>query len=215
MLFRSTNSKARTLGEAATANVYIPLRDHIEDLSKDMAGITLVVRGRGNAAGLTTALLSQIRAIDPALAIFDVKTIETHLERALFLPRLSALIFGMCGAVALAISTIGLYGVISFTVARRTKEIGIRMALGAEKGRVVGMIVGNGLVLSGIGMVIGVAAALALSRLAASLLYGVSTTDGVTFVGVPALLAMVAMIAAWIPARRAAGRNPVEVLRHD
>ena len=208
------DSKIRTIGEDPRACVYLPLQEYYGQ-EDSLMGFALLARTRGPSARFTEPLREQIRALDPALAIFDVKTIETHLEQAMLPPRLAAILFGLCGAVALLISTIGLYGVISFTVARRTKEIGIRIALGAERGRVIGLILRGGLTLAAIGIVIGTGAAFALSRVAASLLYGVSTTDAITFIGVPLLLLTIALGAAWFPARRAASLDPLRTLRYE
>jgi len=113
------------------------------------------------------------------------------------------------------ISIIGLYGVVSFAVARRTREIGIRMALGAARSQVLGMVLKQGLRLAGMGCAIGVAMALAISRVAASLLYGISAVDWVTFLLTPLLLIAVALVACLIPARRAAGLNPIATLRYQ
>jgi len=178
-------------------------------------GVTLGVRTRGDAAALTSAVRGQIQTLDPSLALFDVRTMRTHLERALFLPRLAALMFGLCGAVALVISTIGLYGVVSFSVAQRTREIGIRMALGAERASVMRWVLRSGLALAAVGIALGVAAALALSRVTASLLYGVSPTDPWAFTAVPLFLLAVVAVACWLPARRAASLDPVRTLRGE
>ena len=123
--------------------------------------------------------------------------------------------FGLCGAMALLISIVGLYGVVSFAVARRTKEIGIRMALGAARSQVLGMVLRQGLGLAGLGCAIGLAMALAVSRVAAGLLYGISASDWVTFLLTPLLLITVALVACLIPARRAAGLDPTTTLRYE
>ena len=177
--------------------------------------MTLVLRTRGNPAGYAPVMREVIRGIDPSLAVFDVRTMEAHLSQALFLPRAAAYLFGLAGFMGLVISTIGIYGVISFAVARQTKEIGIRMALGARRGQVLGMVLRQGLTFTVIGCAIGLGLALALSRMAASLLYGVSPTDTATFVGVPALLLLIALLACLAPARRAASLDPIRALRYD
>ena len=140
---------------------------------------------------------------------------DTHLWQAMYFPRLTAVLFGMAGLMGLLIATIGIYGVISFTVARQTKEIGIRMALGATRSQVVRRIVVQGLAVASIGAGIGIGLALALSRVTASLLYGVSTTDTVTFLAVPSALLLIALTACLIPARRAASLDPVCALRAE
>jgi ABC-type antimicrobial peptide transport system permease subunit len=121
-------------------------------------------------------------------------------------------VFGVCGVL---IAAVGLYGVMSYAVSRRTREIGIRMALGAQVGGVQKMIVGQGMRLAGIALVVGLAAALAVARLFTAFLYGVRTDDAATFVGVPVLLGIVVLVASWIPARRAARVDPMVALRWE
>jgi predicted permease len=208
------NAKSRTLGEEPRSILYRPLYEN-QMRDDSFLGYTLAVRTNGDAATHTAAVRRQIQALDPTLAIFDVRTWRAHREKALFLPRLAALMFGLCGAVALILSTIGLYGVVSFSVAQRTREIGIRMALGAERNHVLGWVLRAGLALAGAGIAIGLAAALGVSRVTASLLYGVSPTDVLTFTAVPVFLLAVVMVACWIPARRAAALDPASTLRAD
>jgi ABC-type antimicrobial peptide transport system permease subunit len=140
---------------------------------------------------------------------------EQHISEALVLPRTAALLFTLAGCVGLLIATIGIYGVISFTVARRTREISIRMALWATRARMLGMVLRHGLALSAAGFAIGLGLALALTRVAASLLYGVSATDTLTFLAVPSFLLIVATLACLIPARRAAALDPVRALKEE
>jgi ABC-type antimicrobial peptide transport system permease subunit len=156
-----------------------------------------------------------IRKIDATLALFDVRTMEAQLSQALFLSRATALLFGIAGFMGLLVATVGLYGLISFAVVRRTKEIGIRMALGAGPLQVLGMVMKRGLFLTAIGSVIGLGVALALSRITASLLYGVSSTDTATFLGVPVFLVLVASVACLVPANRASRIDPIRALRHE
>jgi putative ABC transport system permease protein len=140
---------------------------------------------------------------------------DTHLSQALFVPRAAASLFGLAGFNGLLIATIGIYGVISLSVARQTKAIGIRIALGARRGQVLGIILKEGVALTAVGAVIGLGVALALSRVAASLLYGVSATDPATFIAVPALVLLIAVLASLIPARRAASLDPIRALKCD
>ena len=125
-------------------------------------GMTLVLRTRGNPAGYAPLMRLAIRNIDPALAVFDVRTMDTQLAQALFLPRATALLFGLAGLMGLLISTVGIYGVVSFSVARQTREIGVRMAMGARRGQVLGMVLKQGLILTVTGSAIGLGLALAL-----------------------------------------------------
>lgn len=207
-------AKSRTLGEAPHPCLYFPLIREVRG-NDSLTGITLVLRTRGNPAGYATAVRETIRELDPALAVFDLRTMETQIEQALFVPRAAAYVFGIAGFVGLVIATIGIYGVISFGVARQTKEIGIRMALGAKRVQVVAMVLKEGMLLTVSGSILGLSLALALSRIAASLLYGVSPTDTLTFAVVPPMLASIAALACLIPARRAAALDPNRALRYE
>ncbi|HWB95961.1 MAG TPA: ABC transporter permease [Bryobacteraceae bacterium] len=206
--------KSRSIGEEPRPCLYFPMARDLRG-NDSLTGMKLVLRTRGNPAGYTAAVHRMIRRIDPTLAIFDVRTMEEQLSRALFFPRAAALLFGLAGGMGLLIATVGLYGVISFTVAQQTKEIGIRMALGAMRWQVLRMVLQRGLVLTVIGAVAGLGLSAALARAAASLLYGISPTDGVTFVCVPALLLTIALAACLVPARRAAALDPMQALRYE
>jgi predicted permease len=207
-------AKSRTIGEEPHPCLYFPIMRDLRG-NDSLTGITLAVRTRGNPAGYAMAVRRIIRNIDPGLAVFDIRTLDAQISKALFLPRVSASLFGLAGLMGLLISTVGIYGVISFSVARQTRDIGIRVALGARRGQVLGMVLRQGLTLTLAGAAIGLCAALALSRMAASLLYGVSATDTLTFVAVPALLLAIAAAACLIPARKAATVDPIRALRCD
>jgi ABC-type antimicrobial peptide transport system permease subunit len=138
-----------------------------------------------------------------------------HLHNALFLPRLAGTLFGVFGLVGLLLAAVGLYGVMSYSVSRRTREIGIRLALGAQMGEVQGLIVRQGMLLTLIAVAVGLAAAWAVAKLSASILYGVRPHDAATFIAVPLFLAAVAFLACWIPSRRAASVDPLTALRHE
>ena len=140
---------------------------------------------------------------------------DAQVSQALFVPRAAAYLFGLAGFMGLLIAIVGIYGVISFAVARRTQEIGIRMALGARRGQVLAMVLKQGLVLTVIGAGIGLGLSLVLSRTAASLLYGVSPTDTLTFVAVPVLLLLIALAACLGPAQRAASLDPSRALKYE
>jgi macrolide transport system ATP-binding/permease protein len=205
-------AKARSIGEDPRPSFYLPI---LNGQKENILGVTLLVRAQGDPAAYANSVRQVMRGLDSALPIFDVRTMATHLKNALILPRMGAVMFGLCGAMALSISIVGLYGVVSFAVARRTKEIGIRMALGAARSQVVGMVLRQGLGLAGLGCAIGLAMALAVSRVLAGLLYGIGASDWVTFVFTPLVLIAVALVACLIPARRAAGLNPTKALRCD
>jgi predicted lysophospholipase L1 biosynthesis ABC-type transport system permease subunit len=207
-------TKSRTIGEEPHPCLYFPMaRDPRGNDS--LTGMTLVLRTRGNPAGYAPAVRQAIRGIDPALALFDVRTMDAQIAQALFLPRAAALLFGLAGMMGLLISTVGIYGVISFSVARQTREIGVRMAMGARRAQVLGTVLKQGLVLTITGSAIGLALSIALGHAAASLLYGVSPTDTWTFVLVPAVLLFVALAACLVPARRAASLDPIDALRYE
>ncbi|CAN5132696.1 ABC transporter permease [soil metagenome] len=177
--------------------------------------MTLVARTTGDPLGLSGTLREQVRSLDPRLPVADITTMEQLVARSVALPRLYLSLFGVFAAVALLLASIGIYGVTAFSVTRRTQEIGVRMALCARGGDVLAMIVRQAMALAGIGLGIGLVAALFLSRTLASLLYGLSPTDPLTFAGVAALLAAVALLAAYLPARRATRIEPMVALRAE
>ncbi len=173
------------------------------------------MKTRDAAATYAGPIREAIRRADPSLAVFDVRTMESHLHDALLVPRLAGWLSAIAGCIGLAIATIGVYGVISFAVARRHREIGIRLAVGARPGAVLMMILRQGLTLALVGTGVGFLAGLGVTRFAASLLYGVNPTDPLTFAVVPSFLMAVALLACLLPARAAARLDPVEVLRSE
>ncbi len=207
-------AKSRTIDEAPRPSIYLPI---LNDYSARQAarGVTLVVRTTDAAVSYTGVMRDAIRRADPSLAVFGVRTLESHLLDALLLPRLAGALSTIAGCIGLAIASIGVYGVISYAVARRRREIGIRLAIGARPGTVLVMMLKQGLALTFTGAVLGLLAALGVTRFTASLLYGVAPTDTLTFVAVPLLLTSVALVACLLPARAAARLDPVDVLRND
>jgi predicted permease len=209
------NIKSRTLGETKRPVLFRSLE---QTAASDPAflGYSVLVRTTGgDYSALERAVRQEIHALDPAMATYNETTMEEHLRDALFLPRLAATLFGVFGVSGVLLAAVGLYGVMSYAVSRRTKEIGIRMALGAQVDGVQKMIVGQGIKLAAIAVALGIVAALGVARLFAAFLYGVRTDDSVTFVSVPVLLAVVVLIASWIPARRAARVDPMVALRWE
>jgi ABC-type antimicrobial peptide transport system permease subunit len=178
-------------------------------------GYTLIVRTAGNPAAIAQAARQQVHALDPAMAIFNEETMEEHVRTAYFLPRLAASLFGVFGFIGVVLAAVGLYGVMSYAVSRRTREIGIRMALGAQPGTVERLVLRQGAVLTLIAMALGWPAAWMLAKLAASFLYGIQPHDALTFALVPPFLAAIALVACWIPARRAASIDPMRALRTE
>jgi predicted permease len=208
------NSKSRTLAETPVNIAYLFLEAAPEQVFS-FYGISILVKTPGNPRVLERTVREKIAALDPALAVFNAETMREHVDKSLFVPRLCAMLLGIFGAVGLTLATIGLYGVMSYSVRRRTREIGIRMALGARSGAVLGMVIRQGAWLTGAGLAAGMALSWALSRFAQSYLYGVSATDGLTFAAVPVALAVVAMIAVALPARRASRIDPIEAVREE
>jgi len=208
------NAKSRTLGEETRPVLYRSLDQSIAD-DPSLMGYTLVVHTPGNPAALAESVRRQIYAIDPNIAIYNEETMEEHLRAAYFLPRLAATLFGVFGCIGLVLAAVGLYGVMSYAVSRRTREIGIRMALGANTAAVERPIVRQGMALASIAMLLGWPAAWMLAKLASSFLYGIQPHDALTFITVPIFLALIAFIACWLPARRAASVDPMEALRTE
>jgi putative ABC transport system permease protein len=168
-------------------------------------------------SSLVMALQKEIRALDPSLPVYDVMTMEEGLNggNGFFLIRMGALIAGVLGMLGLALAIVGVYGVVSYAASQRTHEIGVRLALGAQRGDILKLVVGQGLLLVSIGVVIGLGLAFALSRFMANLLFGLSTQDPLTFGGVAALLGLIALVACLIPAQRATRVDPVIALRYE
>jgi predicted permease len=207
-------TKAASIGEEPRPALYFPMARELRG-NDSLTGITLVVRTASDPATYMQTVRQTIRAVDPTLAVFNVRSMERQLSQALFLPRVAAFLFGLAGIMGLVIATIGIYGVISFSVARRTKEIGIRMALGARRDQVLRMVLGQGIALTVIGACLGLGLSLAGKRIVARLLYGIEATDGLTFLAVPLVLVAVAAAACFNPARRAASVDPIGSLRYD
>src|SRR3954470_23376455 len=176
---------------------------------------TLHVRSAGDAAGLATAVRAAARELDPSLSVFNVRTLEEQVGNSLQPLRMNVLMLTVFGALALLLASIGLYGVASYSVSQRTREIGVRMALGAQPSSVLGLVLGQGMVLVGAGLAIGLIAAYAAAGLMRSLVIGVSTHDPVTFAGTAAVLGVIALLASYVPARRATRIDPLIALRTD
>jgi putative ABC transport system permease protein len=158
---------------------------------------------------------AEVRSMDPQLPVANLATMNDVLNEAVSGPRFITLLLAVFAAVALALAAIGTYGVMAYSVAQRRQEIGIRMALGAQAATVRGMVLGQGVAVAGIGLLIGIAGALALTRLLSTLLFNVSPTDPLAFLSAPLLLALVAVAACYIPAVRATRVDPALVLKQD
>jgi putative ABC transport system permease protein len=193
--------------------VYAPYFQYLNEAG--LRVMIMVVRTSGDPNALSADIRSQIRSLRPNQSIADVATMEEHLQRSLSPERFTMLLFSIFAGLALLLSAIGIYGVMAYSVVQRTCEIGVRVALGAERAAILGLVVTQGAKLALIGVAIGLFAALGLTRLLRGLLYGVSATDPVTFAGVAMLLMTVALIACYIPARRAMRVDPAVALRHE
>jgi ABC-type antimicrobial peptide transport system permease subunit len=176
-------------------------------------GIRLYVRTAGDPLAAVEPVRRAVRSLDPEAGAFDSVPMTENINTALFLQRVAATMLAVLGAVALLLAALGLYGVMAYAVAERRHEMGIRMALGALPGDVIGMVVKQGMALALAGLAIGTVAAIAVTRLAATALVGVSATDPLVFGGALAFLAGVAALASYLPARLAAGIDPNETLR--
>ena len=175
----------------------------------------LVVRGAGDAASLAGLVRSQVRALDPDQPVFSVRTMEEQLSDRRAQHRFNMILLAVFAALALVLAAVGLYGVMAYSVTQRTHELGVRMALGARAADVFRLVVGRGMLLAALGVGAGLLASLALTRVMASLLYGVSATDPLTFGGVALALAAVAFVSCYLPARRATKVDPMGALRYE
>ena len=203
------NTKYRDLREAPRMTMYLPLA---QDYSPVM---NLLLRTTLPPTDLIAPLRRQLGALDPALPVFNIRTLPEHIGRALYVERMQSLLLALFGSLALALTAVGLYGVMSYTVTQRTREIGIRMALGAQRQMLTRMFLQHGLVLTAIGVVFGLAAAAVLMRLMSSLLFNVRPVDPVTYTAVSAGLMATALLASYLPSRRAATIDPVDALRAE
>ncbi|HXU29426.1 MAG TPA: ABC transporter permease [Thermoanaerobaculia bacterium] len=193
----------------------VPLQMYFPQAQQPGAFMSLAVRTDGDPDALLPAVRREILALDPAQAVFDVASLPQRIDRSLALRRFALVLLGLFAAVGLALALLGVYGVLALLVVERMGEIGVRLALGAKGSQVVSWVVARGMLPAIVGLGIGLAAALALSRFLSGLLYGVGATDAATLGGVSALLLFAALAACLIPARRAAKTDPIVALRAD
>jgi predicted permease len=175
----------------------------------------MLIRTSSDPLPMTPGFIKEIQSLDPEMPVFEVYTMEQRLYEALARRRFALFLLGIFACIALLLAAIGIYGVISYSVNQRTHEIGIRMALGALPGNILNLVIRQALILVALGTVMGLAGALVLTQVMSSLLYGVSATDRLTFVVTPLLLGSMALLASYLPARRAARVNPMIALRHE
>lgn len=176
---------------------------------------TLVVRTQSDPSSMVVTVRNQVQSLDKDQPVYSVKTMTELRSEALAELRFNTLMLTLFAAIALILAAVGIYGVISYSTARRTHEIGVRMALGAQPINVLKLVLGQGMILALLGIVIGLATSFALTRVLSTLLYNVKPTDPMTFVLVSVLLAFVALVATYIPARRATRVDPNIALRHE
>jgi putative ABC transport system permease protein len=197
------------LDQKTTMQLYEPYTQ------QTFSGMTLIVRTAGDPANMTAAIRSQVLSLDKEQPISNIKTLDKFVATSIAQQQFSMLLLGVFAAVALMLAAIGIYGVLSYAVTQRTHEIGIRMALGAGRRDVLRLVVGQGMLLTLIGVATGLVAAFALTRLMSTLLFGVSATDPLTFSLIALLLVAIALLACWIPARRATKVDPMIALRYE
>jgi predicted permease len=190
-------------------------------MQSDETGMTLLVSSAAEPASLTQAVRHAILELDPKVPVNDVKTLRDHFSADLYPFRLLGIVMGMCGFMSLLLATVGIYGVVSYSVAQRTREVGIRMALGAMQSDILKLVVRQGMLPVMFGLGLGLLLSVALTRVLTSslfevdLLFGVGALDSLTFAGVTALLALVAVAACYVPGRRATQVDPVVALRSE
>lgn len=202
------NVKFRSLRQEATPEMYMPLSQ------MPLPWASILIRTNTSApSSLTSAIRVQLAHVDANVPLVRVRVYDEYVSRALARPRFNAMLLSIFAGVALLLTAIGIYGVMAYSVAQRRQEIGIRIALGAQRADVLRLIVGGGMRLTAAGVGLGIAAAFVLTRLLETLLYGVRPFDAPTLGGVAILLGLIAFLACWFPARRAARANPIAVLR--
>jgi putative ABC transport system permease protein len=209
-----------TLNKKPLPHVYAPylqvadaqMEDTIVNVGRSM---NIAVRTAGDPAALTSAVTAQIHALDPDLAIARIRTMDQDMQLSVTAPKFNTLLLGIFSLAALFLAAIGIYGVLAYTVAQQTRDIGIRVALGAQQRDVMRLILALGARLALAGIVIGLLAAFGLTHLMSSLLYGVSASDPLTFVVVAAVLSSVALGACYLPALRAMKVDPMVALRYE
>ena len=206
------DSKYSSINERPLPQLYFPMA------RSDASTLRMFVRSAGNPSPLVADVRSAIRALDPNLPVYDARTLNEHMQVAVFAQRMAANLLGAMGVLALLLAAIGLYGVMAYAVSQRTQEMGIRLALGASPSSLLSMIVGQGMKLTAVGLGIGLALALAaFGSIGAvrTLLPGISPLDPITFIAVPVLLGAIALLATWIPGRRAGKVDPLVALRYE
>jgi putative ABC transport system permease protein len=190
-------------------------RPHAQLNGASQRSMTLTIATRGPPMGVLGSVRDVVRGMDPSMPLAEVQTMDQVLRGSVAQPRFAMVLLAAFATIALTLAIVGIYGVISYAVSRRTQEIGIRMALGAESKDVVGLMIRQGMIMALLGVVVGVGLALSMGRVMEGILYGVQPQDPATFIAVPVLFAAVALVACWIPAARAARVDPANALRYE
>jgi putative ABC transport system permease protein len=188
---------------------------YVPHAQRTSGSMTLVVRSAAPASALAASVRERVRALDPQLPIYGIKPLREVVSTSAQSRRVPATLLGLFAATALLLAAVGLYGLLAFSVSQRAHEMGVRMAVGAERRDVIRLVLGEGMRLVSVGAIVGVVLALALGRVLAALLYEISPVDPATFVVAAAVLAGTAAIACWAPAYRAARIDPVRALRGE
>jgi putative ABC transport system permease protein len=207
------NEKLSGLDNEIGPAIYVPLTQN--SFPNAMRQIFIVARTEGEPMSLASVIQKELRAIDEQQALFQIRTLDEVISNSLAQRRFNSLLMVIFAALAGLLAAVGIYGVIAYSVTQRTHEIGVRLALGAQPFDVLKMVLGQGVRLSLVGIALGLVASFALTRVLSSLLYGVSATDPITFLGIPLLLTAVALLASYLPARRATKVDPMIALRYD
>jgi len=203
------DTKVRTIGEAPRPRVYNAAEQRY------LEGMQVVVRGTLDDAALLRRTVEIATDLDERLVLFDRRTMAEHLAVHLFPPRMAALLLSIFGGLALLLAAVGIWGVVSHSAAKRTREVGIRVSLGATRQGIIRMLVGDGMRVVIVGVGAGLVMAVGVAALVAGFLYDVGAFDPVAYLGIPSVLLGVALVAAWVPARRAARTDPLVALRSD
>jgi len=201
------NANYTTLGEAPQPCVYIPALQNYTD------SLTFYVRTQRDPTDIITAVTAQVHTLAPEVQISDVRTGSKLISQVLFGSQIMVSLLSVFGSLGLALASVGLYGLMAYSVGRRRREIGVRIALGAERSQVLRMVLRQGMTLVSIGALIGLAASLAIGALLTRALYGISSTDPVSLAVACAVLLSVALLACYLPARKASRLDPVSALR--